>query len=69
MPIAGMLVVVGWIVVGLSANSKDGKDSKTDPTVASAYADRGSAYYNKGENDRAIADCTEAIRLDPRASA
>ena len=26
---------------------------------------RGVAYYNKGEYDQAIADFTEAIRLDP----
>ena len=31
-----------------------------------AYNNRGLAYYNKGENDKAIADYTEAIRLDPK---
>jgi tetratricopeptide (TPR) repeat protein len=42
------------------------------PTVtvdAKTYYDRGLAYANKGEYDRAIADFTEAIRLDPALSA
>ena len=30
------------------------------------YWERGLAYENKGEHDRAIADFTEAIRLDPK---
>jgi hypothetical protein len=28
------------------------------------YANRGGAYQLKADNDRAIADCTEAIRLE-----
>ena len=31
-----------------------------------AYSNRGSAYQAKGNNDRAIADYDEAIRLDPK---
>ncbi|MGD0026121.1 MAG: tetratricopeptide repeat-containing serine protease family protein [Xanthobacteraceae bacterium] len=31
-----------------------------------AFNNRGSAYGRKGDYDRAIADCTEAIRLDPK---
>ncbi len=31
-----------------------------------AYEHRGNAYYDSGDNDRAIADYTEAIRLDPK---
>ncbi len=31
-----------------------------------AYSSRGSAWYAKGEYDRAIADLSEAIHLDPR---
>ena len=31
-----------------------------------AYLNRGNAYFNKGDHDRAIADYTEAIRLDPK---
>ena len=33
-----------------------------------AYSNRCSAYRRKGDLDRAIADCTEAIRLDPEAA-
>ena len=32
---------------------------------AEAYNNRGNAYYEKGDYDRAIAEYTEAIRLDP----
>ena len=31
-----------------------------------AYSNRGLAYYEKGDLDRAIADYSEAIRLDPK---
>ncbi|MGA7702853.1 MAG: tetratricopeptide repeat protein, partial [Thermoguttaceae bacterium] len=30
-----------------------------------AYNNRAVAYYKKGDIDRAINDCTEAIRVDP----
>ena len=30
------------------------------------YRNRGNAYHDKGDSDRAIADYTEAIRLDPK---
>ena len=33
--------------------------------VPSAFSNRGAAYYFLGEYEEAIADCTEAIRLDP----
>ena len=35
------------------------------PRTPSAYSNRGNAWYNKKEFDKAIADYTEAIRLDP----
>ena len=38
--------------------------SKPGPNIAWAYANRGNAYYSKGEYDRTIQDFTEAIRLD-----
>ena len=38
---------------------------RLDPNDASAYNNRGNAYFNKGDYDRAIADYTQAIRLDP----
>jgi tetratricopeptide (TPR) repeat protein len=34
-------------------------------TLARAYSDRGNAYLCKGEYDKAGADCSEAIRLNP----
>ena len=33
--------------------------------MAEAYLNRGSAYREKGEYDKAIAEHTEAIRIDP----
>jgi tetratricopeptide (TPR) repeat protein len=35
---------------------------------AEAYFHRGNTYYDKGEYDRAIADYTQAIWLDPNTS-
>ena len=36
-----------------------------DPKLALAYSNRAAAYRNKGDYDRAIADATKAIELDP----
>jgi tetratricopeptide (TPR) repeat protein len=38
---------------------------RLDPKDAIAHHNRGLAYKNKGDYDRAIADYNEAIRLDP----
>jgi lipoprotein NlpI len=35
-------------------------------SLAGAYNNRGTAYYGKGDYDRAVADYDEAIRLDPK---
>ncbi len=43
--------------------------SASNPRHANAYAIRGWAYGEKGEWDKAIADCTEAVRLDPKNAA
>ena len=37
-----------------------------DPKAAAAYINRSSAYDNKGDYDRAIADVAKAIDLDPK---
>ncbi len=37
-----------------------------NPNRASAYSDRCWAYNQKGDYERAIADCTAAIELDPK---
>ncbi len=39
---------------------------ETRPDQAAAYDNRGAAYAFKGDFDRAIANFTEAIRLDPK---
>jgi tetratricopeptide (TPR) repeat protein len=36
-----------------------------DPNLALAFNDRGNAYANKGQYDRAIQDYDQAIKLDP----
>jgi len=37
-----------------------------DPTYAKAYSNRGAAFTDKGDEDRAIEDLTKAIQLDPK---
>lgn len=39
---------------------------KLDPKFANAFNSRGSAYFEKGQYDRAILDYDQAIRLDPK---
>jgi tetratricopeptide (TPR) repeat protein len=39
---------------------------RLDPKYMSAYNNRGSVYFTKGDYDRAIKDFDEAIRLDPK---
>jgi lipoprotein NlpI len=41
---------------------------ETANSRAIAYYNRGNAYYAKGDNDRAIADYTESIWLDPKSA-
>src|SRR6266567_3870887 len=41
---------------------------RLDPKSALALSDRGVAYGNKGDYDRALADLNEAIRLDPKSA-
>src|SRR5262249_9799879 len=38
---------------------------RLDPKFADAFYNRGNAYENKGDHDRAIANYSEAIRLNP----
>ncbi len=40
--------------------------AETQKNRAIAYYNRGVAYYAKGENDRAIVDYSDALRLDPK---
>src|SRR5712691_4984687 len=39
------------------------RGKETKPNLAIAYTNRGNAYLNKGDNDRAIADYDQAIKL------
>ena len=38
------------------------------PNLAWAFTNRGYAHYDKGDPDRAIADYTQALRLDPKSA-
>ena len=40
-------------------------NAERDPAYAEAYTNRGAAYYRKGEIDKAIADYTTAIKMNP----
>jgi len=44
------------------------KDEAVDYRLARSYRIRGEAHAEKGKTDKAIADFTEAIRLNPRSS-
>src|SRR5262245_5659195 len=45
------------------------KDSNDPSDIATAYHNRGLAYAKKGNRDRAIADFTKAIRINPKLGA
>ena len=49
---------------GCSSVIQSGRE--TPRNLAVAYYSRGLAYYDKGDDDRAIAEYNEAIRLDPQ---
>ncbi len=49
---------------GCSSIIQSGRESRHN--LAVAYHSRGLAYYDNGDDDRAIADYNEAIRLDPK---
>src|ERR1051326_9390814 len=55
-----------WIV--LAAISLLPKLCGFGPKTAVDYLNRGRAYYHKGQYDKAIADLSDAIRLDPQLS-
>ena len=47
----------------------DSEAIRLHPRLAGAFVDRGLAWLQKGELDKALADEEEAIRLDPEAIA
>ena len=64
--IAGL---VAWIVTLFAIAvmvSRDSTAQETLPPNAVAYNNRGLAYSKKGDTDRAIADYTQAVQLDPK---
>lgn len=48
------------------AISSYNKALKINPMVAEAYNNRGSAWQDKGNDDKAIADFTKALEIDPK---
>src|SRR5262245_40672190 len=53
-------------ITGCTNAIQSGKYSGKD--LSWAYFSRGSAYYTRGDFDRAIADYSEVIRLDPKSA-
>jgi tetratricopeptide (TPR) repeat protein len=51
-------------ISGCTALIQSGKSSRRD--LAIAFTNRGSAYDDQGDEDRAIADHDEAIKIDPK---
>ena len=66
-----VILVLGWLSVQRNYDYRN-KFSIWNDTVVKcrgnwrAHYNRGNAYYSKGEDDRAISDFDEAIRLRPR---
>jgi tetratricopeptide (TPR) repeat protein len=52
-------------IAACSAIIKAGRETKKN--LAIAYSNRGSAYYHTGQIDLAVADYTEALKLNSRA--
>jgi tetratricopeptide (TPR) repeat protein len=50
---------------GMHTSARTRRDAERNDR-AMAYAYRGDAYATKANHDRAIQDCNEAIRLDPK---
>ncbi len=63
--LAGLLLLVGAGLAGRQV-VRHLKDGVPHPRSALAVNDRGVASFKKGEVDNAIADFTEAIRLNPK---
>ena len=55
----------GEVAVAACTRAINASAGQRDPKYAKAYYNRGNAYSNKGDTDRAIADYTAAIRLEP----
>jgi tetratricopeptide (TPR) repeat protein len=51
------------VIAGCTAVIQSGKETRSN--LAIDYHNRGNAYYAKSESDRAVADFTKAIEIDP----
>jgi tetratricopeptide (TPR) repeat protein len=60
----GNVFSLDQVIDGCTASIQSGKWSGEG--LSWAYYNRGNAYDDKGDVDRAITDYTEAIRLDPK---
>jgi tetratricopeptide (TPR) repeat protein len=57
-------VAVDVVISGCTAIIQSGEQSPRN--LSTAFNNRGNAYYVKKDYDRAIADFSEAIRIDPK---
>lgn len=68
--LAGIFLIVLLIAVqsvaGEDKNIQTADRQVEEPRDAEAYYNRGNAYDDKGEYDRAIADYNKAIEINPR---
>ena len=52
-------------MLALSLNSRFGKRYSRRFELALAYTNRCAVYHGKGEYDRALTDCNQALKLNP----
>jgi len=69
-PAAALRAVIcaALTLCGTAAFDQETGTNLTEKTDAKSYVDSGNAWYDKKDYDRAIADYTEAIRIDPEYS-
>lgn len=65
----GLAIPLALLGLAFLASSASTRADDPNPTTAAGLNERGNAWYAKSEYDKAIADYTEAIRLDPTATA
>ena len=58
-------LVSGLFLAGCASSPNASSSSATSTSSADSYIRSGNAYYEKGDNDKAITDYDQAIRIDP----
>jgi len=58
--------IVALLAIPIVVVAHDATGQETPLPNAQSYVNRGVAYYNKDDDDRAIADFTQAIQLNPK---